>query len=249
VKVGPIGPTTGAPPGADGRNGPVLTVTPPGWNAGGTHVFASDETSLYVMADVDTLGETIYKVEKANPSQMTVLAQIDGAVLSDPQLAANAVWFVRDQKRVYKVGLPADPEKDPIGLPEEITPPVEVFGSGYASCKLAVGRAHAFCSTGNTLEQRDLSGANLLTVLDAYKGAAPSLLGAATFRDDTVFVRTLPSSATDLKKNGIRAVKAGGATQGESLLACGRETITAIAVDATSVVWAEQGKGVFQAPR
>ena len=35
----------------------------------------------------------------------------------------------------------------------------------------------------------------------------------------------------------------------DKLIACGREAITSIAVDANLVVWAEQGKGVFQAQR
>ena len=226
----------------------ALSVTPAGWSAGGTHVFASDATSLYILADVTNVGDTIYQVNKANPNQMTVLAQLQ-ATLSDPQLAGTDVWFVRDQKRVYKVAITA--VADPLlekgaGV---ASPPVEVFGLGYADCKLAVGGMHAFCSTGTALEQRDLSGANLLTVLDSQKGATPSVLGAAVYGNDTVFVRTLPSSATDLLKNGIRTVKTGGAAPEDKLLACGREAITAIAVDATSVVWAEKGKGVFSAPR
>jgi hypothetical protein len=239
----PVGPTTGMPDGKDGG----LTVTPPGSNAGGTYVFASDATSLYVKADVDNQGDTIYRLDKADPTQMTVLAQLE-ATVTDPQLAGTDVWFVRDAKRVYKVSMAAgDPPKDPLALPGGApSDPVEVFGIGYANCNLAVGGQHAFCSTGKALEQRDLTGANMLTVLDTQKDSTPAVLGSVTYGDDTVFVRTSAASPTDVMKNGIRAVKAGGA---ETLVACGREKINAIAVDGTSVVWAEQGKGVFQAPR
>ena len=82
-------------------------------------------------------------------------------------------------------------------------------------------------------------------MFDAQKVAAPTLLGSALFGADTVFVRSLPSSPTDALKNGIHAIKG----TDDKLVACGRETITAFAADSSSVVWAEQGKGVFRAPR
>jgi hypothetical protein len=246
VKLLPVGPTSpGTPPG-EGKEPAGLPITPPGWNAGGTYVFASDATSLYFQADVDNVGDTLYRVDKANPLAMTVIAQLQASI-SDPQLNGTDVWFVRDQKRVYKAAMSATPGdlKDPTGA--DTGAPVEVFGIGYADCKLAVGGAHAFCSTGKALEQRDLAGNNLLTVLDPMKTAAPAILGQATFNGDAVIVRTLPASGSDVLKNGIRAVKA-GATDA-TLLACGRDTITSIAVDAASVVWTEQGKGVFRAAR
>ncbi|HSO39116.1 MAG TPA: hypothetical protein VLT33_41605 [Labilithrix sp.] len=251
VKILPVGPTSaGLPPGPGGSDGQALTISPPGWNAGGTYVFASDATSLYFMADVDNVGDTLYRVDKANPLQMTVVAQLDTASLSDPQLAGSDVWFVRDQKRVYKVAMAAagaDP-KSPLGQGDGASPPVEVFGLGYADCKLAVGGAHAFCSTGKALEQRDLSGGSLVTVLDPMKSTTPGGLGAATFGSDAVLVRTLPSSPSDVLKNGIRALKV-GATPDDKLVACGREAISSIAVDGASVVWTEPGKGVFRAAR
>lgn len=246
IKVMPAGVTAGAE-----KPFGELVVTPPGWNAGGTYVFATDATSIYVMADVANQGDTLYKLSKANPNVMTVLAQLQ-APLGDPQLAGSDVWFVRDQKRVYKVsqaGGPNEPGDKAGELGGAAGTPTEVFGIGYADCKLAVGGSHAFCSTGTALEQRDLTGGNLTTVFDSQKGAAPSLLGAALYGTDTVFVRSLPSSPTDVLKHGIRAVKTTGAAPEEKLVACGREPITAVAVDATTVVWTEQGKGVFAAAR
>jgi hypothetical protein len=241
LKVMPVGATTGQDP---MKLGAELTVTPDSWSAGGTYVFGSDATSLYVLADVTNQGDTIYKVSKADPNVRTVLAQIDGASLGDPQLAGSDVWFVRDQKRIYRVAQ-TDDATDPLNVVSVAGPATEVFGIGYADCKLAVGGSHAFCSTGKALEQRDLTGGNLETVLDAQKMSSPTLLGAAQFGTDTVFVRSLPSSATDALKNGIHAIKG----TDDKILVCGREKINGFAADDTKVVWAEQGKGVFSAPR
>ena len=242
LKVMPAGQTTGEKPALP------LTATLANWNAGGTYVFASDATSFYVLADVANQGDTIYKVSKADPNTMTELASLN-APLGDPQLAGNDIWFVREQKRVYKV---AQTVEDPAGpgdvLGEKETtaePATEIFGIGYADCKLAVGGSHAFCSTGKSLEQRDLKGGNMTTVFDSQKGAAPTLLGSAIYGTDTVFVRSLPATATDALKSGIRAVS--GTT--EKFVACGRDPINSFAVGPTTVAWAEQGKGVFLAPR
>jgi len=245
VKVMPVGAST---PGAMDPNQKLepggLSATPPGWSAGGTTVFASDSTSFYVLADVTGQGDTIYKVSKADPNQMTQLANLDQSSLGSPQLSGTDVWFTRDQKRVYKVAQTVDPN-DPSGATLTPSDATEIFGIGYANCNLAVGGSHTYCSTGKALEQRDLTGGDLQTVLDAQKMADPTVLGAALFGNDTVFVRSLPSSATDALKNGIHAIKG----TDDKLLACGRETINDVAADDTTVVWAEQGKGVFSAPR
>ncbi|MDB5216122.1 MAG: hypothetical protein JWO86_4049 [Myxococcaceae bacterium] len=241
LKVMPVGGATMDP---NNKTDGALTTTPAGWSAGGTRVFASDATDLYVLADVANQGDTIYRVSKADPNQMTQLANLDQSTLGDPQLAGTDVWFTRDQKRVYKVTqTPTDPA-NPLGG-STASDPTEIFAIGYATCNLAVGGQHSFCSTGKALEQRDLTGGNLETVLDAQKMAAPTLLGAAQFGTDTVFVKSLPSTATDALKNGIHAIKG----TDDKLLVCGRETINAFAADDTQVVWAEQGKGVFSAPR
>jgi hypothetical protein len=249
LKVMPVGGATMDPDPATGAVG-AITVTPPTpWSAGGTYVFASDATSFYVLADVTNQGDTIYKLDKANPQLMTVIAQLGASSLSDPQLSGTDVWFVRDQNRIYKVAQTADaldpnaPDKG-LGLPGTASEPSEIFGLGYANCKLAVGGNHAFCSTGKALEQRDLTGANLTTVYDTQKGM-PTLLGNAMFGTDSVFVRSLPSSPTDALKNGIHVIKG---TE-DKLVVCGRDTINAFTSDASTVVWTEQGKGVFSAPR
>jgi hypothetical protein len=245
LKVMPVGVTSGAP--MDPTKADGLTATPENWSAGGTTVFASDATSFYVLADVTGQGDTIYKVSKADPNQMTQLANLDQSSLGDPQLSGTDLWFTRDQKRVYKVAqAPADPANDPAGLlGTTASEPKEIFSIGYATCNLAVGGTHTFCSTGKALEQRDLTGGNLETVLDAQKMSSPTLLGAARFGTDSVFVRSLPSTATDALKNGIHAIKG----TDDKLLVCGRESINSFAADDTKVVWAEQGKGVFSAPR
>jgi len=222
---------------ATGKGLPAITV-PTNWNAGGSYVFGSDTDYLYVMADVEGQGDTIYRLPKATPAAMTALATY-GTPLADPQLAGSDVWFVRDARRVFKVTQTGD----------RITPAApatEVFGIGYADCRLAVSQTHAFCSTGTALEQRDLMGGNAATVLDAAKAASPFVVGIATAVAESVFVRSLPSTPTDAAKNGIRAVPSAGGTP--RTLACGRDVITSIAVDATTVVWAEK-KGIFSTPR
>lgn len=243
LKVMPVGPTSGTMNQGLGTDN-ALTTTPDNWSAGGTYVFASDATSFYVLADVTNQGDTIYKVSKADPNQMTQLANLDQSSLGDPQLSGTDLWFTRDQKRVYTVKQTVDPA-DPTGATTTASDPTEIFGIGYATCNLAVGGTHTFCSTGKALEQRDLTGGNVETVLDAQKMSSPTLLGAAQFGTDTVFVRSLPSTATDALKNGIHAIKG----TDDKVLVCGRETINAFAADDTKVVWAEQGKGVFSAPR
>ena len=75
--------------------------------------------------------------------------------------------------------------------------------------------------------------------------SSPTLLGAAQFGTDTVFVRSLPSTTTDALKNGIHAIKG----TDDKVLVCGRDAINSFAADGSKVVWAEQGKGVFSAPR
>ncbi len=248
LKVMPAGPTTG-PSGLE--TAPPIVVTPANWNAGGTSVFASDATSLYILADVQTKGDTIYKLNKANPNVMTVLANLENASLGNAQLVGSDVWFVREQKRVYKISGAAEagkgnPNNDPTG--GLASPPSEVFGIEYGDCKLAVGGGHTFCSTGKVLEQRDLKGANIQTVLDPQKGAMKSLLGDTLYGGNTVFVRSLPAGTNDALKNGIRAVSTSG-TATEKFVACGRETITSFDADSGIVAWTEKGKGVFTAPR
>lgn len=248
LKIMPVGATT-PPAGAPERplDGvlPAITVQT-NWNAAGSYVFASDTQYFYAMADVPNQGDTIYKVAKANGA-MTTIAQLN-APLTDPLLSGTDIWFVRDARRVYKVAQTAIDPTDPVKELAQAQPPTEVFGLGYADCRLAVGGNKTYCSTGAALETRDLSGANLSTVLEGAKAKAPFMLGPAMYTD-TLFLRTLPSSASDPLKHGIRAVKVDGSSATDKTIACGRDAIGAFAASASLVVWAEKGKGLFSAPR
>ncbi|MBX3224810.1 MAG: hypothetical protein KF795_30120 [Labilithrix sp.] len=225
------------PTAADGATPGVTAATD--FNAAGTRVFASDESSFYLLADTGA-GDTIFKVSKDNPNNRTALAQ-SANVITNPQIASSAVWYVRDQQRIFKVAL-ADEEN---GI--EQGEPTEVFGIGYASCSLAVNETAAFCSVGSAVERRDLTGANPKTILDAQQSKTQALFGATIARDGTLFVR---SAAPDEKvKHVIRALKPSGDSADESFVACGRGTVTDLAVDGTSVAWTEEGAGVFLAPR
>ncbi|MBX3210805.1 MAG: hypothetical protein KF850_02095 [Labilithrix sp.] len=225
------------PTAADGALPGVTAATD--FNAAGTRVFASDEKSFYLLADTGD-GDTIFQVKKKNPNVRTALAQ-SANVITNPQIASGAVWYVRDQQRIFKVAL-GDEEN---GI--EQGEPTEVFGIGYASCSLAVNERAAFCSVGSAVERRDLTGANPTTILDAQQSKTQALFGATIARDGALFVR---SAAPDEKvKHVIRALESSGDAVEESFVACGRGMVTDLAVDGTSVVWTEEGAGVFLAPR
>ncbi len=215
------------------------TSTGTNFNAAGTRVFASDESSFYLLADTGN-GDTIIEVSKDNPAAQTVLAQ-SPSVITNPQIASGAVWYVRDQQRIFKVAL-ADEEN---GIPQG--EPTEVFGIGYASCSLAVNELAAFCSVGSALERRDLTGGNPKTILDAEKSITQARFGATIARDGTLYVR---SEAPDEKvKHVIRAIQPTADAAQEKLVACGRGMVTGMAVGGTSVVWSEENAGVFIARR
>ena len=225
------------PSAEDGVAPGIATAT--NFNAAGTWVFASDETSFYLLADTGN-GETIYEVKKDNPGVQTALAQSPN-VITNPQIASGAVWYVRDQQRIFKVAL-ADEEN---GIPQG--EPTEVFGIGYASCSLAVNELAAFCSVGSAVERRDLTGGNPKTILDAEKSMTQARFGATIAHDGTLYVR---SEAPDEKvKHVIRAIEPKADAAEEKLVACGRGMVTGLAVDGTSVVWTEENGGVFVAPR
>jgi hypothetical protein len=208
------------------------------YNAAGTYVFASDETSFYLLADTGN-GDSIVQVSKANPAVRIALVQ-SANVITNPQIASSAVWYVRDQQRIFKVAL--GDEKNGIENGE----PTEVFGIGYATCSLAVNEIAAFCSVGSALERRDLTGGNPKTILDAQQSKTQARFGATIARDGTLFVR---SERPDEKvKHVIRAIKATGDVVEESFVACGRNTVADLDADNTSVVWSE-ADGVFLAAR
>ncbi|MDF2693456.1 MAG: hypothetical protein K0S65_1839 [Labilithrix sp.] len=225
------------PTAADGATPGTTTAT--NYNAAGTWVFASDESFFYLLADTGN-GDTIFQVSKANPAVRTEIAQSPN-VITNPQIASSAVWYVRDQQRIFKVAL-ADEEN---GI--EQGEPTEVFGIGYASCSLAVNETNAFCSVGTAVERRDLTGGNPKTILDAQQSKTQARFGATIARDGTLFVR---SEAPDEKvKHVIRSIKPSADAAEEGFVACGRNMVTDLDVDGTNVVWAEENTGVFIAPR
>jgi hypothetical protein len=238
LRVVPTG-TDEAPAGPlDGKGVAAGTNFP----AAGTRVFASDETSFYVLADT-TGGDVIAKVEKANPGNRAIL-RTSLEVVSNPQLANGAIWYVADRNRVFKIPLAA-PGAEVEGALEEGK---EIFGLAYASCGLAVTDDAAFCSMGDGLERRDLTGANPKMVLDAKKSVAPVRFGDTVSNGGALVVRSAEPDPN--VKHVIRLLKPkAGDLVDEKLVACGRSLVTDLAVDATHVVWAEQDGGVFIAPR
>jgi hypothetical protein len=228
-----------ADPGAGTVKGAGIAV-PTGLVAASTFVFGSDAAAFYLVSD-GANGDAIYRFDRATLA-LTTLAEVEG-VVSDPQLTTGGVWYVRDQKRVYMLDLgyvdPGDPTEG--ATPKE---PAEMFGIGYDTCNLAVGSNHAYCSTTSQIEQRELTGGNPRTLLEADQTEVRSPFGTARSSGDAVVVRG--ATGDPALKDVIRIV---GPTGDEELLACGRATVTAMTADEQHVAWAEAGGGVFVAPR
>src|SRR5262249_26085101 len=147
------------------------------------------------------------------------------------------VWYVRDQQHVYKVAVGDGQDKTP----------AEVFGVESATCELAVSDSGVYCSVGTAVEKRDLKGANPVTILDAKSAKMSGRFGALFTHDSTLY---MPSDAPDPSvKNVIVALQPSATPASQKFVACGRGLVTAVALDASSVVWTEQAGGVFLAPR
>jgi hypothetical protein len=108
-------------------------------------------------------------------------------------------------------------------------------------CRLTVGASHFFCTTNGAVQARDLTGANVQMVADAQSSKVPIALGPSVAAGDVVVAR---STGDGPYKNVLRSFGSGS----EHVVACGRDTIGTVAVDASSIAWLEPG-GVFLAPR
>jgi hypothetical protein len=194
--------------------------------AAGTDVFGADATNLYATGENDG-GDTLYKIARnADAPALETVAETPG-VITSPQVVGDSLWYVKDQTEIYKVAVTGGDPTLVVSVP--------------AGCSLAVGTTHLYCSTNGALEQRDLTGANPKTLFDVSTSKVPVGFGAGIASGDTVVVG---SPGDGPLKSVLRSV-AGGT---ESVIACGRGAIVAMAVDGSSVAWVEQGKGVFLAP-
>jgi hypothetical protein len=191
--------------------------------AAGFVVFGADDASVYAVAD-NAGGDSIYKVGKENAGGVEVVTET-GGVVTDPQLAGGALWYVKDQKEIYKLPLAG-------GEPA-------LLATVEAGCNLAVGTAHLFCSSGGTVEQRDLSGANPTKLFDTETSKVKLGFGPGVATADSMILR---SSGEGPLKSVLRSVASGSA---ERVIACGRDPIGALSVDGQAVAWTEAGKGVF----
>lgn len=225
----------------DGKT--IFATNLTGFNAASTHVFASDDLYVYVMADVTAAGDSIYRASRTTGA-VTRLANFgtgEGNDISNMQLSGYDVWFVRAGKRVYVVKQTATIDEDTQAL-TALTPQTqtEMFASGYDECKLAVGRDAAYCSDGKQLVRRDLTGANPTPIFDSGKSAVQAALGAPTLSGDALGIQPVGGV--------IRLLTPSTATAQEKIVACGMDGITGAAFDADSVVWTAS-KGIFIAPR
>lgn len=225
-------------PVVEGEAGPGGATANTNFNAASVEIFASDENNFYLMADDANGNSLIVAVNRANPATQTVLLTTD-KVISNPQIASSAIWYVEDNNRVFKLPLATDDQ--PAGEKKE------VFGVG-TQCSLAVNELAAFCSLGDSIEQRDLTGASPKTFMDLKASKTPlAPFGQPMYFDSRLYLRSLTPDK-DIK-NVIRSVATGAAAD-EKLVACNRPgTITGIAIDQENVVWSEKGAGVFMTAR
>jgi len=221
-----------------GDGGPGGATAGTNFNAPSAKVFGSDDNNYYLTADDGNGNALIVAVNRNDPNNRANLVTTD-KVITNPQIASSAIWWVQEGNRVFKQALATGDQAQGEAK--------EVFGVG-SQCSLAVNETAAFCSLGATIEQRDLTGTGAKTFMDANASKTPGLAyGQPTYFDSQVFVRNLSASAD--VKNVIRSVSTGG-TPDEKLVTCNRTgNITGIAVDKDAVIWTEDQVGVFLAKR
>lgn len=217
---------------------PGGTTAATNFNAAGTVIFGSDDDNIYLQADDGNGNSEIVQVNRTDLTQ-TVLVNSD-KVISSPQIASSAIWYVLDNQRVFMITLATDDD------PTTGTP-TEMFGQGNAQCNLAVTNLNAYCSIGTEIDSRDLTGASPKTLLTEQQSKVTGAgFGAAMANNGTLFVRD--NSADPNVQHVIRALTTGDSPT-ETFLACNRGQVTGIAVDSDSVVWTENGAGVFVTKR
>lgn len=198
-------------------------------NAASVEVFGADDKAAYAVAD-QANGDVLYRIGRGNgDGGFDPIAETNG-VVSDAQVVNGTIWYVKDQKEIYKL------------TPGDNATPTLVF-TAEKGCSLAVGATHLFCSAEGTLEQRDLSGANPKALFSEKTSKVPAAYGASQASGDVVVSMSVGADTTALK-NVLRTVSATGE---EKVIACGRDQIASVAVDGASVAWIEKGKGVFLA--
>jgi len=221
------------PPNALVRVRPLATPTEGGTEIGtdlvaaATRFFGADEQSLYAVGEKNE-GDTFYRVARENGGALETLSAVEG-VVTDPQLVGGTLWYVRDSKDVYRVGVEGD-NREP------------VLVASVAGCRLAVGANNLYCTYDGAVEVRDLAGANPRRALDQKTSKVPLAFGGApAIVGDALVVR---STGEGPLKNVLRSYVAGA----EKIVACGRDEIGAMVTDGASAIWIEKSKGVFAAP-
>jgi len=200
-------------------------------DAASTRVFASDATRFFLVTTGKT-GDDIHSLDKKS-LDLKKLTSTGGAV-TDAQIVDGALWYVRDGSRVFTRKL------------DEEAAPSEIFGLGAGSCRLAVAAGSAFCSAGASIEQRELTGKNPRTVLEADRSTqARAPFGAALYAGGELLVRSTDPTLGAI----LRSIRVAWDRVDESLVACGRPEIEAVAADDRGIAWVEPGRGVFHVAR
>ena len=196
--------------------------------AAGIQVFGADATHAYLVGDKDD-GDVLYSVGIGpDGGGLNQIAQTKG-VITDPQLAGGALWYVLDQTMVYKLTVGGD------------APALVATIDG--GCSLAVGASRFFCTSNGVVSSYDLAGGGAKKVADATTSKVPLAFAAGITSGDTLVARSPVGSS--VLKNVLRAV---GSSSADTVIACGRERISDVATDGTTVAWIEPGRGVFARP-
>ena len=201
------------------------------------HLFGSDDLGFYVaekMSDESTRFSRYNNQTGPTTGTNQALFREEREV-ADPQVSKGHFYWVAN-KRVVMEGSNSTPAPQ---TPKRI--------ATTEGCRLAVGATHAFCSTPLAIVSHPLAGGDPATVLELTQSKSKAQFGAAVLEGEALIVAS-SDPAEDAGKHVLREVKL-GAPATERILACGHEKITSVAANATHVVFAEQGKGVFAVTR
>lgn len=225
-----------APPAAEFPEFPVVEGEDPGGTTAATNfsalsaqVFGADGKNYYALAEENNTGNSlVVAIDRTTLTQTNIVNEAE--TITNPVLSGGAIYWVQEGQRIKKITLAT--ETEPQGTATEI------FGLGQ--CNLAVSDSAAFCSVGATIETRDLTGKNAKTLMSAGQSKSTAPFGDATWLDGKLYVRSVQPDAE--VKHFLRSITSDGA---ESFVACNRAAIKDFTADATDLVWAEEGVGVF----
>ena len=194
--------------------------------AAGTRFFGGSGDGVYAIGETAT-GDTVYRVARQDADNLDTVSETK-AVVADPQIVGDQLWFVKDQTQVMKLAL-ATPEAEPA-----------LVATVEGGCGLAVGATKFFCTRAGAVEERGLGGGSPKKLFDAATSKIPAPYASGVASGE-VFVGQ--SAGEGALKGVVRSIVAGT----ENVVACGRDAIRGVVTDGSIAVWVEPSKGIFTA--